>query len=195
MVAENSSSPSPAPSASSPSRGAAAPQNIRLTEAALDVQMRESVLRTLNKATEIRPHNTNRNYQPKQDEFKKWCEEKGWDEMSRYQVTSQKLHLFLEERVISRAPKRAKKSKNDKGDAPKTLAESTVRLYVAAIIDLYTQQRAKGVNSSLHPRAGPVAILLNTRKLEERVRKKREYVDRGIGECSACPSAPVPPQS
>ncbi|KAE8213455.1 hypothetical protein CF319_g9169 [Tilletia indica] len=88
------------------------------------------------------------------------------------------MHLFLEERVLTRAPKRGKKTK---GDGRKTLSESTVKLYVAAITDLYTQQVAKGVNSFPHPRAGPVSVLLKTRKLEERERKKREYVDRGIG--------------
>ncbi|KAE8181731.1 hypothetical protein CF336_g8816, partial [Tilletia laevis] len=54
-------------------------------------------------------------------------------------------------------------------------------LYVAAVIDLYTQQQARGVNSAAHPRPGPVRMMLGTRTLEERDRKKREYVDRGIG--------------
>ncbi|CAD6934855.1 unnamed protein product [Tilletia caries] len=152
------------------------------SSAQLEVAMSESILRTVVRANEVRPHNTTRNYAPKQKEWREWAEEKGFDEMSRYQVTSQKLHLFLEDRVLHRAPKRTKKKATHKDDVtPKTLSDSTVRLYVAAIIDLYTQQQARGVNSAPHPRPGPVRMLLCTRKLEERDRKKREYVDRGIG--------------
>ncbi|KAE8183507.1 hypothetical protein CF328_g8161 [Tilletia controversa] len=94
-----------------------------------------------------------------------------------YQVTAEKLHLFLEEQVLHRPSKRAKKN----GDAPGTLSESSVKSYVAALVDLYVQQQARGVNSAPHPRHGPVRILLSTRKVQEHSRKRREYVDRGIG--------------
>ncbi|CAD6890814.1 unnamed protein product [Tilletia laevis] len=152
------------------------------TTAQLDMEMQESVLRTVTRAVEVRPVNTTRTYESKQKEWRQWCEDKGFEEMSRYQVTSTKLHLFFEERVLHREPKRQKKTTNVDGTVTKkTLSESTVRSYVAAVTDLYTQQQARGVNSSAHPRPGPVRMLLGTRKLEERDRKKREHVDRGIG--------------
>ncbi|KAE8231011.1 hypothetical protein CF326_g3980 [Tilletia indica] len=148
-----------------------------VSTAQLVMQERESVLRTLATASDVRPPNTTRNYNPKQQEFKSWCDTKGYEEMSRYQVTAEKLHLFLEEQVLHRPSKRPKKN----GEAPGTLSESSVKGYVAALVDLYVQQQARGVNSAPHPRHGPVRILLSTRKVQEHSRKRSEYVDRGIG--------------
>ncbi|CAD6959590.1 unnamed protein product, partial [Tilletia controversa] len=167
----------PAAVASSTAMVATSAASTAVSTADLVMQERESVLRTLATASDVRPANTTRNYVPKQKEFKSWCDGKGYEEMSRYQVTAEKLHLFLEEQVLHRPSKRAKKN----GDAPGTLSESSVKSYVAALVDLYVQQQARGVNSAPHPRHGPVRILLSTRKVQEHSRKRREYVDRGIG--------------
>ncbi|KAE8225065.1 hypothetical protein CF319_g2131 [Tilletia indica] len=178
MVAGQDTATAPPPEGSSN----AAAEKRTYTAAELEVAMSQSILRTVTRASEVRPHNTTRNYEPKQKEWREWADEKGFEEMSRYQVTSQKLHLFLEDRVLHRAPKKKKKKASSaNGETSNTLSESTVKIYVAAIIDLYTQQAARGVNSAPHPRPGPVRMLLSTRKLEERDRRKREYVDRGIG--------------
>ncbi|KAL9939522.1 hypothetical protein V8E36_001339 [Tilletia maclaganii] len=103
--------------------------------ASLAMQERSSVLRTLDTHTTVRQKNTTRNYAPKQAEFKRFCDEKGYEEMTRYQVTPEKAHLFLEERVLTRPSKRRKKGTAD--DLVPTLSESSVRLYVAALVDVY----------------------------------------------------------
>ncbi|KAE9057934.1 hypothetical protein PF007_g31480 [Phytophthora fragariae] len=102
----------------------------------LQVELEESANATLDRCREARPTNTTRAYVPKQQEFKKWCDRKGFDETTRYQVTASKMHLFLREEVVDREV-RVKNSKRKVGVA-------TVEMYVNAISDLYSDQHSRG---------------------------------------------------
>ncbi|CAD6906870.1 unnamed protein product [Tilletia controversa] len=73
----------PAAVASSTAMVATSAASTAVSTADLVMQERESVLRTLATASDVRPANTTRNYVPKQKEFKSWCDGKGYEEMSR----------------------------------------------------------------------------------------------------------------
>ncbi|ETI54291.1 hypothetical protein F443_02874 [Phytophthora nicotianae P1569] len=74
-------------------------------EARMSVELKESLQRTYDKAAKSRPENTQRAYGKRQQEFMQWCTAKGsaFNELTRFTVTGEKLHLFLEECVIGRA--------------------------------------------------------------------------------------------
>ncbi|KAL9934244.1 hypothetical protein V8E36_006700 [Tilletia maclaganii] len=101
MAPAASSSSSSVPGATAAATGAVLRP---YTAAELQVAMSQSILRTHDRHTAVRPQNTTRNYEPKQKEWREWCEEKGFDEMSRTQVTAEKLHLFLEKCVLHGTP-------------------------------------------------------------------------------------------
>ncbi|EGZ15150.1 hypothetical protein PHYSODRAFT_379313, partial [Phytophthora sojae] len=74
-----------------------------------------------------------------------------------------KLHLFLVECVIGRE-KRRKSEKNGK---------PTVNSYVAAMVDLWGQQKRLNINSNPSPRDSAVTALLKiTTSEEEQLRRK-----------------------
>ncbi|KAE8189287.1 hypothetical protein A4X06_0g7249 [Tilletia controversa] len=69
-----------------------------------EIQLDQAVLETLDATLANRPKNTKRSYGPKQEEFLAWCAKQSCDPMTRDKVTGKKLHLFLREEVIGRAP-------------------------------------------------------------------------------------------
>ena len=139
----------------------------------LHVDMEQSVNRTYVRAAQIRAKNTTKSYEAKQEEFKKWCLRKGFPLDTRFTVSGPKLHLFLEEEVIGRRSRK-------KGRNCRAIGKSTVDLYVAAIVDLYSLQTRLGCNSNPHPRNADVqALLKNTHYEQERVRRAN-YNGRGI---------------
>ena len=147
-----------------------------VTPASLDVQMDLSVMRTYAQKSDLRPLNTCRAYKRRQDEFKEWCIEKGFPEEARTVVTGPKLHLFLEEKVVNRPRKKVKA-----GGQPKQIGIATLEAYIAAITDLYQQQVALKVNAHQHPRTDAVKAFLRNAHYEEVQKKRKAYVDRGIG--------------
>jgi hypothetical protein len=150
------------------------PQNA-LTEAELNVLMEGSMLRTLQESHSARPAGTTAQYQPKIEEFKQWCEQKEFPVATRYTVTEAKLHLFLEQCVIGR--KRKKRWKT--GD--EIVGQQTVSAYVAAIVDLYQQQKSANINSNDHPRGRSIKSLIRNLSLKTEAIRKTNYVDRGKG--------------
>lgn len=124
------------------------------------VELEESAHATLDRCRESRPANTARAYEPKQREFKAWCDRKKFHETTRYQVSASKLHLFLREEVVYREV-RVKNSQRKIGVA-------TVDMYVSAMSDLYSDQQTRGVNSLPHPRNSWIKALLSTLKQEKR---------------------------
>lgn len=146
------------------------------TSASLEVQMDLSIARTYMQTSNNRPINTSRAYKGRQEEFKKWCEEKGFPAETRATVTGAKLHLFLEERVLNQPHKKQKA-----GAELKQVGIATLEAYIAAVTDLYQQQVALRVNSNPHPRTDAIKEMLRNAHFEEGKRKHKEYVDRGIG--------------
>ncbi|GAA5971969.1 hypothetical protein JCM11641_001590 [Rhodosporidiobolus odoratus] len=66
--------------------------------------------------------------------------------------------------------------------AIKTGSGSVIDTYVAAVVDLWKQQRAEGVNSFPHPGEWPaVKQMKELTAAKKHERKRKEYVDRGIG--------------
>ena len=146
------------------------------SSASLEIEMDLSISRTYDKTSQNRPANTSRAYKGRQDEFKKWCEEKGFPLESRYTVTGPKLHFFLEERILNQPHKRQKS-----GTVLKRVGVATLEAYIAAVTDLYQQQVALRVNSHGHPRTDAIKEMLRNANYEVAQKKRNEYVDRGIG--------------
>ncbi|POM71737.1 Hypothetical protein PHPALM_11653 [Phytophthora palmivora] len=144
-----------------------------MEQPALQVELEESANATLDRCRGAHPVNTTRAYAPKQREFKAWCDRKGLHEITRYQVTATKMHLFLQEEVVDRKIR-------VKGSDRKVGA-STVEMYVNAISDLYSDQQSRGSNAHPHPRNSLIKALLGSLKREKHEKNKREYADRGVG--------------
>jgi hypothetical protein len=165
-------------SSSDPSRtNISSSDSAELIAARNEAMMEEAVKKTHEKAIALRPHNTNKAYSSKQQEFIDWCEEKKFDELSRSTVTGYKLHWFLNERVVNR--KRKVRRKDDTGD--EVIGNHTLKQYVNAIIDLYRRQKAAGVNSNEQPRIDAVQLLLKNHASDTANRKRANYDDRAAG--------------
>ncbi|ETP52788.1 hypothetical protein F442_02246 [Phytophthora nicotianae P10297] len=148
-------------------------------EARMSVELKESVQRTYDKAVKSRPENTQRAYGKRQQEFMQWCTAKGsaFNEFTRFTVTGEKLHLFLEECVIGRAKRHRGSQNQDRREV--TVGRSTVNSYVAAMVDLWKQQARAKINSHPSPRDDAVTALLKLTQSEEDNRKRKNYEDRG----------------
>ncbi|EDN11037.1 predicted protein [Histoplasma mississippiense (nom. inval.)] len=134
-------------------------------------------------ALQNRPKNTNKQYLPKQREGRDFCKETGFEDGE--MVTERKLVWFLEEKVLCRPLQgsvyKSKRARTDRdgNTVLQTVGKSTVKLYVAAVVDLYRFQKSRGINSSDHPRGQLVSAVLRTHETKESVRKRAQYVDRG----------------
>ena len=61
------------------------------------------------------------------------------------------------------------------------ISSSTLNTAMSALVDLWKRQKASKVNSHDSPRAGPAKMLIQSTKLGNADRRKRTYVDKGIG--------------
>lgn len=64
---------------------------------------------------------------------------------------------------------------------PKKIGLSAVRIFVAAVFDLWQYQRDLGVNTYPSPRTGLVSQVLKEMKRNEEGEKITQFVDKGIG--------------
>lgn len=66
-----------------------------------ELEMRQSIERTNQARLNARPENTKKAYEPKIEEFRKWCDIKFAHEPleMRYIVTGEKAHFFLDNAV------------------------------------------------------------------------------------------------
>ncbi|POM69648.1 Hypothetical protein PHPALM_14047 [Phytophthora palmivora] len=136
-----------------------------MEQPALQVLLEESANATLDRCRGARPVTTTRAYAPKQREFKAWCDRKGFHEITRYQVTTSQMHLFLQEEVVDRKV-RVKCSDRKVG-------VSTVEMYVNAISDLYNYQQSRGANAHPHTRNSLIKALLGSLKRQMYEKNKR----------------------
>jgi len=125
-----------------------------------------------------RPKNTHLAYNPKQKEFRKWCQGKQFHDHDT--VTEQKLLLFITNEVANR-PLRTKSRKVDKSvpQEQTRLNWCSVRTYVTAITDLYREQKAMGVNCHPTPREDTVRQYLKTLQKRDAQREKEQFADKG----------------
>jgi len=85
-------------------------------------------------------------YEPCQLEFQRWCEAKDFPQETRTTVTPQRLATFLDEEVLNRTQRvRGRKRKHTDASGENTqqpvqtkkIGLSAVRIYVAAVVDLW----------------------------------------------------------
>lgn len=63
------------------------------------------------------------------------------------------------------------------------VSSTSLRLWIAALVDLWNTQTAQGVNSYESPRSNWMAAVARALQRFSRERKKKAYVDKGIGTC------------
>lgn len=164
---------------------AAAPTATPEHYAALDAELCAYGARALTQARENRPKNTNKSYNPKQQEWREFCAEKGFEDGEI--VSENKAIWFLNERVLdreirgSRYKKRKQRTTADGKPIRQTLGISAVKSYVASIVDLWSFQKSKGMNPNPSPRGEALNGLLRARRLGEHTRKRLEFTDRAAG--------------
>ncbi|EGZ10621.1 hypothetical protein PHYSODRAFT_518883 [Phytophthora sojae] len=132
------------------------------------VALDESVRRTYENAFNIHPQNTSRAYACKQDQFKRWCDDK-WpalSDLTRYTVTGPNLYFFHVECVI--------------GSRSEKLCQSTVDSYVVAMVDLGQQQKQLNININPSPRANAVIDLLKITTYEKDQLRRENFADREV---------------
>ncbi|POM58124.1 Hypothetical protein PHPALM_37275 [Phytophthora palmivora] len=69
-------------------------------ESCMNIRLGESCLQMYERALVISPANTARTCKSKQIEFKKWCEDQAFSDLTRFTVIGPKLHQFLNQFVI-----------------------------------------------------------------------------------------------
>ncbi|EIE85804.1 hypothetical protein RO3G_10514 [Rhizopus delemar RA 99-880] len=103
-----------------------------------------------------RPVNTIKAYSAKQEEWKAWCREQGFEDW--YTVSDKKLSFFLMEYVSKRG---SKYRRNDDG-TPVALGRESILAYVKAISDMCNTQKALGWNTNGVARGPLVRTFLDT---------------------------------
>jgi hypothetical protein len=161
-----------------------APTGATERRTALDVELFAQGARALAQARETRPKNTNRTYDPKQREWQEFCAEKGFEDGEL--VYENKLIWFLNERVLDRQLRASRYKKENRTTADgepvrQTLGISAVKSYIAAIVDLWSFQKSKGMNSHPTPRGEGLNGLLRARARTEHRRRRLEFTDRAAG--------------
>ncbi|KAF2180995.1 hypothetical protein K469DRAFT_591049 [Zopfia rhizophila CBS 207.26] len=116
---------------------------------ALDVELFAQGARALAQARDTRPKNTNKAYDPKQKEWQEFCAEKGFEDGEL--VYENKVIWFLNDRVLDREIrgsryKRESRTTVNSEPVQQTLGISAVKGYIAAIVDLWSFQKSKGMN-------------------------------------------------
>lgn len=100
-------------------------------------------------------------------------------------VHESKLLWFLEERVFNREIRGSRYLKNRTTEGgqrvQQTLGTGSIQAYMSAIIDLWSHQKASGVNPYDHPRGKSVKAVLSARAQKEHVRRRTEFLDRAAG--------------
>ncbi|RYP04774.1 hypothetical protein DL764_004243 [Monosporascus ibericus] len=143
-----------------------------------NAELRANAQKILSMIQDARPRNTLAAYEPKQQEFRSFCERKQYQDADT--VTEDKLLLFLVEEVADR-PLRAKSRKagDDIPQEATRLAWRSVRSYTTAITDLYRTQKALGMNMHPSPREDNVREYLKSLQRRDAQQDKASYADKG----------------
>jgi len=152
--------------------------------AALQVELFAQGARALAQARETRPQNTNKSYEPKQKEWREFCTDKGFEDGEL--VHENKVVWFMNERVLPRSLRASRHKREncttaDGKPIPQTLSIGSIKAYVAAIVDLWSFQKTKGINTHPNPRGEALNGLLRARSRGEHRRRRLEFADRAAG--------------
>ncbi|KAK4700175.1 hypothetical protein P7C70_g6078, partial [Phenoliferia sp. Uapishka_3] len=182
--------PPPVASSTSPN----VPLDTQMANLEAKIRQAQAVADIHKDAFASRPKNTRNAYLPRQKEWRAWCEAQAFEQTTLYTVTSDKLAFFLREEVVGREKKKGGRRKkevvreanSDDEEAPapgvkQTVSWQTVDAYVAAMVNLWEDQKRAGVNSHAHPRGGAVEEIMGTMRRSVAAKKRIEYHDRGIG--------------
>ncbi|KAG1634730.1 hypothetical protein G6F44_010014 [Rhizopus delemar] len=120
-----------------------------------------------------RPVNTNKAYPAKQEKWKVWCRDQGFEDG--YTVSDRKLSFFLMEYVSKR---RSKYRRNNDG-TPVALGRESILAYVKAISDMCNTQKALEWNTNGVSSGPLIRAFLNTLENEKVKRRRLNYEDRG----------------
>lgn len=88
-----------------------------------------------------RPNNITKSYQPKQQQWKEWCASQDFNNGEIF--TDEKLCFGHSTYVATRE----NKYKRNREGAPTSLGRESILGYVRAVGDIYSQQKALGVNT------------------------------------------------
>jgi hypothetical protein len=125
-----------------------------------------------------RPKNTMSAYEPKQREFRRFCQRKQYQDGET--VTEDKLLLFLVEEVVDRPLRlRSRKAAGDTPLSETRLSWRSVRSYITAVTDLYRSQKALGMNSHPSPREDTAREYIKSLQRRDAERQKALYADKG----------------
>ncbi|OAX77291.1 hypothetical protein ACJ72_08414 [Emergomyces africanus] len=120
------------------SRTAAATPAGEQQQELLNQELRDHVQKAMEEAREARPKNTVTQYDRRQEEWKMFCHEKGFQDGEL--VTEEKLVFFLRTCVLGREYKSNQRSRNrtnqDGEIIVQTISHPTVRAYRSAIVNL-----------------------------------------------------------
>src|SRR5205085_613354 len=81
----------------------------------------------------------------------------------------------------SRYKREASRTTADGEPIRQTLGISAVKSYIAAIVDLWSFQKSKGINSHPTPRGEGLNGLMRARQRVEHRRRRLEFADRAAG--------------
>jgi Centromere DNA-binding protein complex CBF3 subunit, domain 2/Transcriptional activator of glycolytic enzymes len=182
--------PSPAPPArpkavNDPPPPAATAASAAERYAALEAELFAHGASALAQAREIRPKNTNKAYNPKQEEWREFCANKGFEDGEL--VYENKVIWFLRDKVLnreirdSRYKRKASRTTVEGEQIRQTLGIGAINSYVAAIVDLWSFQKSKGINTKPHPRGEALHGILRSRRRDEHLRRRLEFSDRAAG--------------
>ncbi|EDN08635.1 predicted protein [Histoplasma mississippiense (nom. inval.)] len=135
-------------------------------------------------ALQNRPKNTNKQYLSKQREWWDFYKETSFKDGE--MVTERKLVWFLEEKVLCRPLQgsvyKSKRARTDRdgNTVLQTVGKSTVKLYVAAVVDLYRFQKSRGINFSDHSHGQLISAVLCTHETKESVQKQAHHLCTGL---------------
>ncbi|KAM4067701.1 centromere DNA-binding protein complex CBF3 subunit [Hirsutella rhossiliensis] len=181
-----------------------------MSNAIEDPRVRAAIEHYLLDLENTQPKNTKRNYRPKQEEWKEWCQA-NWpaipdvwpasvpqgQQLPGDLVDEGKLLLFMKEEA-KRAVKNRRAPSDTivvggggseyESDSDLELYESTLKLqyntvrgYVSAIQMLYDEQKSRGVNPAARPQGVALKALKRSILATTWSRKRKEYMDRGVG--------------
>ena len=125
-----------------------------------------------------RSKNTTSAYEPKQQEFRRFCQQKQYQDGET--VTEDKLLLFLVEEVVHRPLRlRSRKAASDTPLSETRLAWRSVQSYITAITDLYRSQKALGINAHPSPREDNAREYIKSLQRRDTEQQKANYADKG----------------
>ncbi|XP_044718886.1 centromere DNA-binding protein complex CBF3 subunit [Hirsutella rhossiliensis] len=158
-----------------------------MSNAIEDPRVRAAIEHYLLDLENTQPKNTKRNYRPKQEEWKEWCQA-NWPAIPDVWPASEAKRAVKRRRAPSDTIVVGGGGSEYESDSDLELYESTLKLqyntvrgYVSAIQKLYDEQKSRGVNPAARPQGVALKALKRSILATTWSRKRKEYMDRGVG--------------